>query len=1642
MEAFLRRKKEAKRLVDMNGELPRYAYIYDNCQKDVCNIYMNIYKKCKEGVAAKGEDVFGDNPREMEETVKRFVEEKNINDDGRDKSIKKSIDLLISPCIYEINRSPNYFTSSCCSGRIVVFGEASEEDQEGEVGQGGDVKDTANGRTKRTFEEDAFVSYLKRSYHGGLPADPPVRGCYSDHQSDSTVQERSAPPEKTKRKHRKNVKIYYSSHMHQNLREASKLVKRILTECLGGATTPPPVSTEREENSGGVATQWSAPSRRRKKVARRNNPGEALIWTDDEDLTIVTPKKTTRIFFKFEPFIIHVKCVNLESALRLLKMGQMAGLKQSGLLNFNRYVTVAIRGSMRLEHYVEDPLSLEEDSIAKLLHVCNGKMDHNLRQLVGFYHCYRESTLGGDSKWHPLQLYQVQCPQCLKCEKRSQCAQVCPCDGDQRVRLPLQGTIKKDLPWSGQSEGKGSPTTLPNTQWEKNPAMKEKKKKKEEKEKGEINLKKYNMELSSEGHIGTGTSPMGGDSSLQWKLLSSEGDLDKFFVWGHDMFIEEGKIYLFGGFAKGVRSRELKIFDVRRKSLKTYQTPLPSLSYHCFFRLDRNYACVFGGRRSPECCTSDVWLYDVRRNTWCAAEWRSNGEKTREDGRGDERGDGEDSFRPCGRYRHACVFVRRYRKKQKEVYLFYVHGGVTEKNEVLNDLWEGKLTVQGDMSMRATPLIKWERKHRLEEAKQEGESPSPFVKNHTMVYNKRRNLIHIVGGCSSSCAEGAPSSHPREEDYMDHLHTYDLKRDCFFYLRCGTSGEDGQASFPLNRFSHGTCAWGHNDFVLMGGLNMHRTLNDVWLFRMKERKWYRLGVFPFHSMYVRAKIVNEGDYLYVVGGGCTVFTFGSFFDVPVVANCRKVLVEKGVEKGLETGVYKGMEKPVCQWENRAIENPADTRVENGAKNQGDNLLDEEAGGAPDLAKSYLYLEKSEKRPQRKSHRSVRHSRMATSPGKKPPGELLYLIAKNRTYVKEVKTALEQIGAFDKGRKIEVYKEGTSGGNDQDSFFVPVLAKIETLKNYEQVRRFFPFEKIQFTKEGQIFYIHRSPQGGEEKTNLKRCLTNLFYNFANEKVKKYLSESERKLIVRASGKYEVVGGIVIFHYKHLGSILRLYRTCVWGSASKCTEMQTGRYARLRALLRKCKHRELISSVDALWLDVRDAFNRFRFRGGHRGRVARRQPRLRLRYIGTFLKFSSLARRRTVLRGLSVSARWGRKSPLGGREKSHCSREKKAGLLNHPWCSPPYRGRRAVKLYQLAKMKKQLKELHYSKYGIRTNPRGKRIKAIAVYEQIEGVKRKNKIHLVLGRNTKTVHIENNVVYKLDLQKCMFCSGNGTEKERIKNLYLDPSNMVVSKENVVDLFCGAGYFTLPLLKFVGEGKIKEYYACDINGDSLRLLRDAVKMNGIETTQLHILRQNSFVVTKNAQLVRRCHRVFLGLLPHSVEAWCNAFQLLDDNVGGTLHIHGVGENVFEEQFFSRVSTYDYVSSVKGVSQTAVTDLSLTELVRRGLHVADKLQSEAFPSIGKSCPRGEVVTSGDGDKFGKKAKSPYRGNKVPESLHFAQFVLLEIFKLTLKDYLEHKTNWVISILHVERVKSYAPRVYHYVVDVRCMPQGRGGGEV
>lgn len=67
------------------------------------------------------------------------------------------------------------------------------------------------------------------------------------------------------------------------------------------------------------------------------------------------------------------------------------------------------------------------------------------------------------------------------------------------------------------------------------------------------------------------------------------------------------------------------------------------------------------------------------------------------------------------------------------------------------------------------------------------------------------------------------------------------------------------------------------------------------------------------------------------------------------------------------------------------------------------------------------------------------------------------------------------------------------------------------------------------------------------------------------------------------------------------------------------------------------------------------------------------------------------------------------------------------------------------------------------------------------------------LLKGDNGWVEHKENGILYCLDVTRCMFSSGNVTEKARMGRLQC-------KGETIVDLFTGIGYYTLPLLVHAG--------------------------------------------------------------------------------------------------------------------------------------------------------------------------------------------------------------------------------------------------
>ncbi|GAB6022264.1 tRNA wybutosine-synthesizing protein 2 [Chamberlinius hualienensis] len=148
----------------------------------------------------------------------------------------------------------------------------------------------------------------------------------------------------------------------------------------------------------------------------------------------------------------------------------------------------------------------------------------------------------------------------------------------------------------------------------------------------------------------------------------------------------------------------------------------------------------------------------------------------------------------------------------------------------------------------------------------------------------------------------------------------------------------------------------------------------------------------------------------------------------------------------------------------------------------------------------------------------------------------------------------------------------------------------------------------------------------------------------------------------------------------------------------------------------------------------------------------------------------------------------------------------------------------------------------------------------------------VRLLLGDDPMVTHVDNGIKYTFDVTKCMFSSGNITEKLRI-------SQIDCSDEVVVDLFAGIGYFTLPYLV---HAKAKFVHACEWNPEAFRALERNLILNRVNDRCRIYFGDN-----RTACPVGVAQRVNLGLIPSSEISWETACRALDPVTGGVLHVH-----------------------------------------------------------------------------------------------------------------------------------------------------------
>ncbi|XP_067903754.1 tRNA wybutosine-synthesizing protein 2 homolog [Heterodontus francisci] len=299
---------------------------------------------------------------------------------------------------------------------------------------------------------------------------------------------------------------------------------------------------------------------------------------------------------------------------------------------------------------------------------------------------------------------------------------------------------------------------------------------------------------------------------------------------------------------------------------------------------------------------------------------------------------------------------------------------------------------------------------------------------------------------------------------------------------------------------------------------------------------------------------------------------------------------------------------------------------------------------------------------------------------------------------------------------------------------------------------------------------------------------------------------------------------------------------------------------------------------------------------------------------------------------------------------------------------------------------------------------------------------KVTLLLGDDAWVHHIDNGIRYTFDVTKCMFSSGNITEKLRI-------SSFDCTGEVVVDLYAGIGYFTLPFLMHAGAAFV---HACEWNPHAVAALLKNLELNKVSDRCKVYKGDNRQFPLRNL-----ADRVNLGLIPNSEEGWPVACQLLREDRGGILHIH---HNVSlypgnRDTLFNRKNIDAGPYKQQQQSSTAMLPASWT----KSAEISSETTTPAFTCAFKKGATGQSIVS-------KRWKGPDSRSKVgtncgtcyekrifthPEWQAWAKSVALRI-----KNLLEtfHEKPWWTNILHIEHVKSYAPHIDHVVLDLECRP--------
>ena len=185
------------------------------------------------------------------------------------------------------------------------------------------------------------------------------------------------------------------------------------------------------------------------------------------------------------------------------------------------------------------------------------------------------------------------------------------------------------------------------------------------------------------------------------------------------------------------------------------------------------------------------------------------------------------------------------------------------------------------------------------------------------------------------------------------------------------------------------------------------------------------------------------------------------------------------------------------------------------------------------------------------------------------------------------------------------------------------------------------------------------------------------------------------------------------------------------------------------------------------------------------------------------------------------------------------------------------------------------------------------------EITGERRESSTELLHGTNVDVERIEHGVKFVYRITECMFSQGNLNERKRMGDLDL-------SKEEILDLYAGIGYYTLPMLV---RGNAKHVTATEWNPNALRDLRKGLERNGVNERCTVLEGDNR---SHGSLLDTKFDRIILGLLPQAWDGLDTAMRALRSS-GGILHVHGVASTKNPEEWENEVTQqlFEYGRSI-----------------------------------------------------------------------------------------------------------------------------------